>query len=132
MTLVDDILTSYEQEPATDGSVPAAPNQIQRSLERQITALQTQPGNTTIEKDNVAIRAVKVPLKFVFDERLIFETVDTGDGSKLGQNSSTITTGEAPREETEVAISFQLPQDILDKVNGNNSIYVLPLTPLLG
>ena len=131
MTLVDDILTSYEQEPATDDSVAPAPNQIQRGLERQITALQTQPGNTTIEKDNVAIRAVKVPLESVSGGRLIFETVTTGDGSKLGQNSSTITTGEEPREETEVAISFQLSQDILDKVNGMNPIYVLSSAPFL-
>ncbi|XP_072051707.1 adhesion G-protein coupled receptor G2-like [Amphiura filiformis] len=122
--LVDDILNSTLGDSSADvsASVPEAPNQIQRALESQIAALQTQPGNTTIEQANVAVRAVKVPLDSVTDGRLVFETVSSSDdGNTLGTNSTYIRTGEAPKE-AEAAISFQLPRDILDNFEGNQSI----------
>ncbi|XP_072050488.1 adhesion G-protein coupled receptor G7-like [Amphiura filiformis] len=122
--LVDDILNSTVGDSSADvsASVPEAPNQIQRALESQIAALQTQPGNTTIEQANVAVRAVKVPLDSVTDGRLVFETVSSSDdGNTLGTNSTNIRTGEAPNE-AEAAISFQLPHDVLDNFEGNQTI----------
>ncbi|XP_072051536.1 adhesion G-protein coupled receptor G6-like [Amphiura filiformis] len=124
--LVDDILNSTVGDSSAEisASVPEAPNQIQRALESQIAALQTQPGNTTIEQANVAVRAVKVPLDSVRHGRLVFETVSSSDdGNTLGTNSTNIRTGEAPNlEEAEAAISFQLPLDILDNFEGNQAI----------
>ncbi|XP_072051540.1 adhesion G-protein coupled receptor G6-like [Amphiura filiformis] len=122
--LVDDILNSTVGDASPDAlaSVPEAPNQIQRALESQIAALQTQPGNTTIEQANVAVRAVKVPLDSVTGGRLVFETISSSDdGNTLGTNSTNIRTGEAPKE-AEAAISFQLPLDILDNFEGNETI----------
>ena len=98
-----------------------ASNQIQRDLEQQISALQAKTGNATIKTKNVAIQVVKVPKESVVSRNLVFEAI------LKRQNQSnildtTVKTGEPPKEEAEVAISFQLSIDIISDVH--NGMYV--------
>ena len=118
MNTVDNIIDSYVEDFSPDGkvtSVPQAPNQIQRALEQQITTLQTSPGNTTIKARNVVIEAVKVPKESVVNRRLVFETTLERQNNAL---ATTVKTGEPPKDEAEVAISFQIPIDGFSDVDG--------------
>ena len=115
---VDNIIDSYVGDTSPDDkvtSVSKAPNQIQRALEQQITTLQTSPGNTTIKARNVVIEAVKIRKESVVNRKLVFETVQERQKKTV---DTTVKTGDPPKNEAEVAISFQLPIDVLSDVDG--------------
>ncbi|XP_072027995.1 adhesion G-protein coupled receptor G2-like [Amphiura filiformis] len=118
VTTIDNILNSYAErdDSSSDVSIPKAPNQVHRALERQITAVQSEPGNTTIEGNHVAIRAVKVPLESILNGTVVFESVAAGDGNPPSKTRVRVSTGEPPNAETEVAVSLQLPQEIIEDV----------------
>ncbi|XP_072048309.1 adhesion G-protein coupled receptor G2-like [Amphiura filiformis] len=126
---VDNVLNSYVEtdDSSSDISVPEAPNQIHRALERQITAVQSQPRNTTIEGKHVSIHAVKASPDSIGNGKIVFEAVATGDDEKPINTSVRLSTGEPPKPETEAAISFQLPREIIDDaivedMKNNNNI----------
>ncbi|XP_072046783.1 adhesion G-protein coupled receptor G7-like [Amphiura filiformis] len=126
---VDNILNSYveTEDSSSDLSVPNAPNQVHRALERQITAVQSQPGNTTIEAKHVSIHAVKASPDSIGNGKIVFEAVATGDVTTPIKTSVRLSTGEPHKPETEAAISFQLPREIIDDaieedMKNNNNI----------
>ena len=96
-------------------SIPKALNQIQRALDQQISTLQTNPGNTTIDfiERNMAIEAVKVKKEDIVSRYLVFEAIIENDTL-----DTTVMIGEPPKKEAEAAISFQLPSDVLSDVDG--------------
>ena len=124
MKTVDNILSSYVSDTSADNkvtSVPKSPNEIQRVLEQQISTVQGEPVNATIETKNVAIQAVKVPKESVISRKLVFEAIRSGEHNTL---ITTVKIGEPSKDEAEAAISFQLPIDIVSNVHQGIIAYI--------
>ena len=88
---------------------------LTRFKEQQISSVQTNPENATIEENNMAIQAVKVPTESVVSRALVFEAILEIQNNTL---ETTVKTGERPKKEAVAAISFQLPIDILSDIDG--------------
>ena len=103
---MDAVLTKYNPIPNAD--VPEAPNEIQRSLEQQITTFQLMnPRNATFEQRLLAVQAAKIPGISIFNNRLSFSSAPSGENGTLETNDTKISTGDSVSG-VEAAISLQL------------------------
>ena len=135
VAIVDDVVSHYVEEDTDDDTtslpqekkVSPIPNQIQRTLENQISILQMDPdgsNSTVIEGRNVVIHAVKIPRESLINNNLAFERFP----SEAGNGSSTrVQAGSTTGRTVEVAIS--LPNDVFASNAGNVFSYqVLMIT----
>ena len=127
MAIIDIVVSNYDSEESEDttsipqeNKVSPIPNQIQRTLENQISELHTisdGSNSTVIEGRNIVVHAVKIPRQSLVNNNLVFESFPSEAGMAVNGSSTRVQTGSTPGREAEVAIL--LPSDVFASNAGN-------------